>query len=210
MAMTAQSGWRGLFWTAFKRSRNAMMLLDDHRRHVEVNGAYLRWLGYRRSSLVGYPVNEVIVGGSLASTREWQELMAVSPFTGIAELVASDGHHITVQYAAQPEVVTGKRLILFVALQTVRGARRLRDELAETAGPQALTERELEIVRMIALGSSGPEIAEELHLSHHTVRTHIRNAMIKLGVRTRAQLVARSLGEGIVLPDPSSASATEG
>ena len=188
-----------------------MMLLDDERRHVEVNGAYLRLLGYRRSSLVGYPVNEVIVGGSLASTREWQELIAVTPFTGVAELVASDGHHITVQYAAETELVTGKRLVLFVALQTVRGGRRLRDELVEAAGPGSLTERELEIVRMIALGSSGPEIAEELHLSHHTVRTHVRNAMIKLGVRSRAQLVARSLGDGIVLPDSKDkASASRG
>jgi len=208
--MKSQSGWRGLFWAAFKRSRNAMTLLDDQRRHVEVNGAYLRLLGYQRSSLVGYPVNEVIVGGSLASTREWQELIAVTPFTGIAELVASDGHHITVQYAAETEVVTGKRLVLFVALQTVRGARRLREELVEAAGPEALTSREPEIVRMIALGSSGPEIAEELHLSHHTVRTHVRNAMIKLGVRSRAQLVARSLGDGIVLPGADKASASSG
>ena len=51
---------------------------------------------------------------------------------------------------------------------------------------------------MIALGLSGPEIATELHLSHATVRTHVRNAMNKLGASSRAHLVAKAYGDGIV------------
>ena len=43
------------------------------------------------------------------------------------------------------------------------------------------------------------EIADELHLSHDTVRTHIRNAMAKTGARSRAHLVAKALGEGLVV-----------
>ena len=39
--MARQEGWPALFWSAFKGSRNAMVLLDERRRHVEVNGAYL-------------------------------------------------------------------------------------------------------------------------------------------------------------------------
>ena len=39
------SGWASLFWQAFRRSRNAMVLLDEQRRHVDVNGAYLQLLG---------------------------------------------------------------------------------------------------------------------------------------------------------------------
>jgi DNA-binding CsgD family transcriptional regulator len=52
---------------------------------------------------------------------------------------------------------------------------------------------------MVALGASGPEIADELRISHDTVRTHVRNAMTKLGARSRAQLVAMSLAEGHAL-----------
>ena len=73
-------------------------------------------------------------------------------------------------------------------------AQRERDESAAS-----LTPRELEIVRLIARGESGPEIAAELHIAHDTVRTHVRNAMKKTGARSRAHLVAKVLGEGYAL-----------
>ncbi len=53
-----------------------------------------------------------------------------------------------------------------------------------------LTKRERELVTLIALGRETDEIAKELHISQETVRTHVRNAMSKLGAHTRAQLVA--------------------
>jgi DNA-binding NarL/FixJ family response regulator len=46
------------------------------------------------------------------------------------------------------------------------------------------------VIALIAMGSETPEIAETLHVSPATVRTHVRNAMSKLGAHTRAQLVA--------------------
>ena len=54
---------------------------------------------------------------------------------------------------------------------------------------------------MIAYGLTGPDIATELHVSHATVRTHVRNAMNKLGAHSRAHLVAKVYGDGIV-PSP--------
>jgi DNA-binding CsgD family transcriptional regulator/ketosteroid isomerase-like protein len=61
-------------------------------------------------------------------------------------------------------------------------------------GPSAsrlpLTERERQVVSLIALGCDSGQIATELFISPETVRTHVRNAMSKLGARTRAQLVA--------------------
>jgi DNA-binding CsgD family transcriptional regulator len=58
------------------------------------------------------------------------------------------------------------------------------------AGQLPLTKREREVVILIALGQDTAEIAKELHISPETVRTHVRNAMSKLGARTRAHLVA--------------------
>jgi DNA-binding CsgD family transcriptional regulator len=54
-------------------------------------------------------------------------------------------------------------------------------------------------VRHVARGSTGPEIADELSISHDTVRTHVRNAMTKVGARSRAHLVAKALGDGHAL-----------
>jgi DNA-binding CsgD family transcriptional regulator len=48
------------------------------------------------------------------------------------------------------------------------------------------------------MGATGPEIAEDLHISHDTVRSHVRNAMTKLGARSRAHLVAKALAAGLI------------
>jgi LuxR family maltose regulon positive regulatory protein len=54
-----------------------------------------------------------------------------------------------------------------------------------------LTARELEIVRLICAGHSGPEIARELVIAYNTVRKHTSNIYSKLGVSSRAQAIAR-------------------
>jgi PAS domain S-box-containing protein len=193
--MARQEGWSALFWSAFKGSRNAMVLLDDQRRHLEVNGAYLKLLGYPRGELVGRPVWELVVGGPQLSEREWEATIARGEFSGEAALVRVDGSTVTVQYAGHTEVVTGERRVLFVALSTSRWGRHSRRD-TDGATERALSEREREIVRLVAAGETGPEIAEQLHISHATVRTHVRNAMAKVGARSRAHLVAKALGNG--------------
>ena len=63
-----------------------------------------------------------------------------------------------------------------------------RNNRRRPAGP--LSGREREILGLLAAGESGAQIAERLVLSPETVRTHIRNAMLKLGASSRAQAVA--------------------
>jgi DNA-binding NarL/FixJ family response regulator len=63
-----------------------------------------------------------------------------------------------------------------------------------------LTEREREVLALVACGLSNEEIAERLHLSPLTVKTHINRAMTKLGVRDRAQLVVIAYQSGLVRP----------
>jgi PAS domain S-box-containing protein len=205
-----EPGWSALFWQAFTQSRNAMVLLDDQRRHVEVNGAYLALLGYPRRELIGRPVYELLAHGPLASPQEWQAVLHQTQFTGVAEIVSADGGLVRIEFAGHPEVVTGRQLVLFVAMRTARARRALFDpalayaEPAPTPGASpperpGLSPRELDVVRLIALGLTGPEVASELQVAHATVRTHVRNAMAKSGARSRAQLVAQALGEGAYL-----------
>jgi PAS domain S-box-containing protein len=196
--MARQEGWPALFWTAFKGSRNAMVLLDEDRLQLEVNGAYLKLLGYPRDELVGRPVWEFVAGGPQLAEREWRATIATGEFSGEAALVRADGTTVTVQYAGHTEVVTGQQRVLFVALSTSRWGRHPRRD-ADRGAPGALSAREREIVRLVAAGDTGPEIAEQLHISHDTVRTHVRNAMAKVGARSRAHLVAKALGGGHAL-----------
>jgi DNA-binding NarL/FixJ family response regulator len=66
----------------------------------------------------------------------------------------------------------------------------------------ALTEREREVVALVALGLTNVEIAGELVLSPATARTHVSRAMVKLQARDRAQLVVFAYQSGLVRPSP--------
>jgi PAS domain S-box-containing protein len=197
--MAHDGGWPALFSTAFKQSRNAMALVDAQRRHVDVNGAYLTLLGYAKDDLIGRPIYRLVPGGPAASSRAWARALAAGRFDGDTELMRADGGTVTVTWGASAETVTGRRLVLFVALTV--GGRARPDRAIAPASPDGweLSRRQREIVRLVSLGYTGPEIAEELHIAHHTVRTHVRNAMKASGARSRAHLVALALAGGHAL-----------
>ncbi len=197
--MVRQDSLSELFWAAFRQSRNAMVLLDHPRRVVDANGACLKLLGYARDDLVGKPGHRFVVDGPALSSREWAERLAVGHFTGETELLCADGSSVLVQWGVDTEGVTGSGHILLVALTTSRWGRYFRRPVPTEGAPGQLSEREREVVSLVAQGRTGPEIADELLIAPSTVRKHVQNAMVKTGARSRAHLVAKTLGDGQVL-----------
>ncbi|MDI3298587.1 MAG: response regulator transcription factor [Bacillota bacterium] len=65
-------------------------------------------------------------------------------------------------------------------------------------GVEPLTERELEVVRLVAAGLTTREIARKLFLHENTVKTHVQHAMAKLRVANRAELAAEATRRGLV------------
>ena len=84
------------------------------------------------------------------------------------------------------------------------------DQLAEaqrrlSAGPApgelaALTARELDVVRAVATGASNAEVAGQLFISEHTVKTHVAGILRKLGLRDRARVVVAAYESRLVEP----------
>jgi two-component system, NarL family, response regulator NreC len=62
----------------------------------------------------------------------------------------------------------------------------------------ALSDREREVVRLIALGHTNPEIAEDLHVAERTVKTYRARAIEKLGFSSRAEITAYARRLGLV------------
>ena len=78
-------------------------------------------------------------------------------------------------------------------------ARRLGVRAAADADGAGLSRRELEVVRLVALGRTNPEIAQELFLSRRTVDMHVRNTLGKLGCRTRGEAAHRAGELGLLV-----------
>lgn len=58
----------------------------------------------------------------------------------------------------------------------------------------SLSDREREIIRLVSQGHRNISVAETLNISKHTVSTHLRRVFVKLGVTTRAAMVAKLAG----------------
>jgi DNA-binding NarL/FixJ family response regulator len=70
----------------------------------------------------------------------------------------------------------------------------------EGAAARRLSRREADVLQLMADGASNQEIAEQLHLSHHTVRNHVQHIFARLGAHSKLEAVAIGLRRGLVAP----------
>ena len=100
--------------------------------------------------------------------------------------------------AASEELVKAVRMAAQgrTYLQPELGARLAAEP--EVSSPDDLSERELEVLRLIALGHTNNEIAEKLYLSVRTVESHRAHIQQKLGMTTRSELVRYALDRGLI------------
>jgi DNA-binding NarL/FixJ family response regulator len=109
--------------------------------------------------------------------------------------------------APEEQLVAGIQIVsgggsLFAPAVTRRLIERFAGTHARTPPPELaeLTPRELEVLRLVAQGLSNAEIAAQLVVSEHTVKTHVAHILGKLDLRDRVQAVVVAYESGVVRP----------
>jgi DNA-binding CsgD family transcriptional regulator len=148
--------------------------------------------------------------------EQWEAFLATGAIEGWYHLPLPTGRTLPVEFSATANVLPGRHLSVVMPRRghgAVAGARsevrvergrmmmvRREPGWARIVAPDAdqlpLTEREREVLGLVAEGLRGGEIAQNLVLSPETIKSHVRHAMTKLGAHTRAHAVAIALRTG--------------
>lgn len=201
-------------WAVFRHSTNPMLLVDDDRVYVDANEAASQMLGMPREAIIGRRIDDITpVDQRDALEDVWRAFLAAGSLAGVFELEMADGRRILVDYIATAHILPGRHLSIFVAVtdgdapnplppivlgHDARGGDGVR-------GAGVLTAREREVLARLALGLTGTEVARELGISPETVRVHVRDAMRRLGARTRVQAIGLALASGEIGVDADAA-----
>jgi PAS domain S-box-containing protein len=173
-----------------------MLLVDDQRRYIDANPAACRLLRCDREWLIGMRIDDLAAENVAGVPELWARFLQEGTQSGRFNIKRADGSQVEVSYSATARITPGVHLSVLVPAGD-------EDELdAETekgfvqVARSRLTQREREVMTLLALGTTAPEIADNLVISKETVRNHTRNAREKLGARTRAQAIAVALDRG--------------
>jgi len=125
----------------------------------------------------------------------------------VREAFAAGASGYVLKEAADEEVVSAVREIAGGGhyVHPTLGARMVAAEAQERAAAEAdpLSEREREVLRLLALGHTNQEIAQELYISVRTAESHRAHIMQKLRLATRAELVRYALAHGLLTEEAS-------
>ena len=178
--------------------RNDMpMVLFDHDRYYRDANRPARLL-FRKSleEMRALRIEDLAPPGGIDDPEHvLDELEAAGFNTGHYEMGFEDGSRLPIVFYTLAEALPGLNLSVF--LPEDWSDQELLPAAQATEG-RHLTDRELQVIRLAAAGSSGPEIAKLLVISPTTVKTHFENIYEKLGSADRAAAVATALRLGMI------------
>jgi DNA-binding CsgD family transcriptional regulator len=183
-----------------------MLIADDQRRWVTANTAACDLLGIARDEVPWHTIDEFTPRDDREWLEEqWRTFLANGAAEGLYQLHVPDRGPVPVEFSATANVLPARHLSVFMppdelTPEEVKSALARREPwtsvASEGGGRLQLTEREREIMTLVASGLQSGDIAECLFLSPETIKSHVHNAMVKLGAHTRAHAVAIALVRG--------------
>jgi PAS domain S-box-containing protein len=195
---------------AFERSRHPMLIADDQRRWVTGNAAACDLLGIAREEVPWRRMDEFTPPGERRRLeQQWEAFLTTGAAEGWYQLYVPERGAVPVEFSATANVLPARHLSVFIPPEKASTGQP-ESALAREAGwtPVAqgssrlpLTEREREVLTLVASGLRTADMAECLFLSSETVKSHVQNAMGKLGSHTRAHAVAIGLVTGEINPE---------
>jgi PAS domain S-box-containing protein len=197
---------------AFEGSRHPMLIADDQRRWVTGNAAACDLLGLAREEVPWHTMDDFTPPSERRRLEEqWEAFLSTGTAEGWYHLYVADRGPVPVEFSATANVLPARHLSLFIPpenlTEQVGGAVTAEAAwtpvFAKDTGRLPLTGREREIMTLIATGLKTGAMAERLYLSPETIKSHVHNAMDKLGSHTRAHAVAVALVTGQITWDDS-------
>jgi DNA-binding CsgD family transcriptional regulator len=182
----------------FEHSDVPMVIADARRRFVEVNHCARLWFRLSQQELRTLTIGDLTpVHPPGVMEQAWSRLLDAGWAAGRYPVYASDGTRIDLVYCGVAHIMPGLHLIGFAPADWP--APEFAAIIDDGGGEYpALTPREIEVLELAADGLNGPDLAQQLGISHTTVRTHLANIYDKLGVGNRAAAVARALRLGVI------------
>jgi len=170
---------------------------------VFVNDALTRMTGYSADELVGRPVS--LIGGLTPEERKSiaETLGSGGTWQGEALCTRKNGESFRVSSFMSAVLDSELRVVYFLGLHAdITGFKR-RASTSSPRGPETgetlLSNREIEVVRLLALGRTNREIGDKLGISKRTVDRHVSNILCKLGAANRAAAVLLGERAGLIL-----------
>lgn len=184
---------------AFARSLIPMVIVDNERRLVEVNAAARLLIRMTLRELRQLRIDDLTAEDDLpALYGAWEELFERGTLSDRYLVTFKDGSTLWLFYTAIANALPGQHLTVFVPASWPGDEL---DELQPLAEPDIrshLSPRQVEVLRLVAIGASVPQIALELSISEATVRTHVKHILERMGAKNRAHAVALALCEGVL------------
>lgn len=177
----------------FDRAAEPMLICDDRRRIVDLNVAACLFARLGREAMLDRRIDDLLPEEPRRDLAPaWTAFLQLGRPIALGEpgdeLVLPDGARV-------PATLTVAKLGRDRHLATI-GFQPARELSARRSTCLRLTEREREILTLVARGKTGAKIATQLFLSPTTVQTHVNNALVKLDAKNRPHAVALALQAG--------------
>lgn len=185
---------RERLWAFMDTAPVALVAADDDRQILRVNARWCDLTGFDADTATKLRIDDLLAPESKPGIdMRWSDLLGTGLSTARVVILRPDHTRVAIRYGGFANVMSGVHVAALLA-EPGQDARTLRPARARRAGQ--LTRREQESLRLVAMGMTTTAAAEQLGISPETVRTHVRNAMNKLGARTRAQAIAVAMRDG--------------